>query len=159
MGEMTAWNSSKKKKKFRAAKLRIKTQWVKLFFGINDHRITSPPPGFPLRLPSISLVHLEVRSWSSCGRTSRTNTFIPSLTCGGTFPGLTCSFLSSSTPAGVQGAVFHRGCTRIFFSGGRGGIKRDCSKRGLAPETNKYYCKALLGPLRGLNPHREATYS
>lgn len=57
------------------------------FFGIDDQRMTSPPPGSPLTSLHYSPALWEVNSWSSCGRTSRTNTFIPSLTCGHTFLG------------------------------------------------------------------------
>lgn len=56
-----------------------------LIFGMDDQRMTSPPPGSPPSSLHYSPLLSEVNSWSSCETTSHTNTFIPSLTCGHTF--------------------------------------------------------------------------
>lgn len=53
--------------------------------GGPDQRMTSPPWGSPPSFLHYEPLLSEVNSWSSSGRTSHTNTFIPSLTCGHTF--------------------------------------------------------------------------
>lgn len=61
-------------------------------------------PQVPLRLPSITRLYFQRSTVpSSCGRTSRTNTFVPSLTCG-------CTFLSSDV-------VFWAACHLWEFRG------------------------------------------
>lgn len=77
-----------------------------LIFGMDDQRMTSPPPGSPPSSLHYSPLLSEVNSWSSCERTSHTNTFIPSLTRGHTFLSSDVVFLSGPPPVGVHGEFF-----------------------------------------------------
>lgn len=109
------------------------------FFGIDDQRMTSPPPGSPPSSLHYSPVLSEVNSWEQLWEDVWYKHFHPITHMWTHFSQLRCSFLSSSPPAGVQGGVFLCRCMRFF---GYVMYKTRRGQLGLALETNECLCNS-----------------